>query len=258
MDGLVAALATAALVDTFEGTMTATSVGSFQSLWMSGGRPGAGVIPATGSGAAPTNATVGAIPFTNPGGANTAYLARFFGSGVNPGSLLLYDRLVNTSGLSGIVTTAQAVASTAITRTYTPASTSAYLEVYTGLGATNTTGTCVYTNQSGTAGQTGTFSVPANAKQGLMIPILLAAGDTGVQTVTSVTLAASTGTAGNFGVTLAQRLVGVPLNGTQGSLLDYAATGMVIIQPNACLAYILLPSSTTTGAIISELTVAQG
>jgi hypothetical protein len=132
------------------------------------------------------------------------------------------------------------------------------MEVYTTLGATATTGTCLYTNQAGTAGQTGTFTVPANAKPGLMMPVLLASGDTSVQSITSVTLAASTGTAGNFGVTLMQRVAGVPLNGVQGTLLDYAATGLAIIQANACLAYALLPSSTTTGAIITELSFAQG
>src|SRR5579859_6600087 len=137
MDGLVAALAAGQPSDTYEASLTAKAAGNFCSLWTAGGRPGAGATPATGAGAAPTNATAGAIAYTNPG-SGTGYLARLFVTGSTVGSLILYDRLVHTSGLSGIVTTAQTVNSTAITRTYnSSADVGAWLERYTATGSTS-------------------------------------------------------------------------------------------------------------------------
>jgi hypothetical protein len=41
-------------------------------------------------------------------------------------------------------------------------------------------------------------------------------------------------------------------------VLDYAGLGLPVIQPDACLAYHLLPSTTSTGTVLTELTLAQG
>jgi hypothetical protein len=79
-----------------------------------------------------------------------------------------------------------------------------------------------------------------------------------VQSVQNVTLSVSTGTAGNFGVTLSNRVCSIPLLANLGQNFNYAALGLPIVQPNACLAYHLLPSTTTSGTILTELTLAQG
>lgn len=259
MDGLVSAIAAAQYYDTYEISMTSKAAGSFQSLWKAGGNPGAGGTPSTGSGDVPTNATAGAIPFSNPSGANTLYLARVEVSSSTVETVTLYDRLVETSGLSGIVTTAQTVNSTALTRYTGGIGVGCWLEFYTATGSTAATATVSYTNQNGTSGQSGTAAIPATTVVGQMIPLTLAAGDYGVKSVQSVTLSISTGTAGNFGITLAYRIASFPLTlANTGVVFDYAGLGLPVIQSNACLAYKVLCSATNTGTILSGLTLAQG
>ncbi len=259
MDQLVSAMASAQYVDTEEASIAVKAAGDFASLWTAGGRPGAGAAPGSAGGIANTSSTTGAIPFTNPGGSNTMYLGRLEISGATPGSVILYDRLVSTSTLSGTVTTAQTVNSTALTRYTNGTGVGCWLEWYTATGSTATTATISYTNQSGTSGRSGTASIKASPDAGYMFPVSLASGDTGVQSVQSVTLAATTGTAGNFGITLAYRICTVPIAVANiGQLFDYAQVGLPVIQSNACLAYKVLASTTSTGQIITGLTLAQG
>jgi hypothetical protein len=261
MDGLVAAIAAGQSVQTLETSIT-TVASSFFSLWTAPGNPGAGATPASGAGAAPTNATAGAIPFTNPGGSNTAYLAKLGAYASQIETLLLVDRLVHTAGLSGTVITAQTVSSTAITRNYPGGTANAnglWIEVYGALGATGATATVIYTNQAGATTQSGTATIPASAKVGALYPVSLASGDYGVRAVTSVQLSISTGTAGSFGVTLTWSLASivVMLAGT-GQALDYAGLGLPVVQSGACLGYYVLCNATASGNVLTNLLFAQG
>jgi hypothetical protein len=257
-NGLIAALASGQLFSSYYQSIGST-VGRPTSLWTAGGYPGAGAIPATGAGAVPTSATAGAIPFVNPSGANTLYLARLTASSSSANFLRIYDRLVHTSGLSANITTAQTVSTVAITRTYsTPVS--AWVEFYGAAGATTTGATVSYTNQAGTTGRAGTVQIAASAANGNLFPIALQSGDTGVQSVQSITLAVATGTAGNFGITLMANLasVGIPGPGLALPPLNYAALALPVIQPNACLAALTVATTTGTGNIWAEMTLAQG
>jgi hypothetical protein len=259
MDGLVSAMAAAQYVDTEEAQMTSKGAGLFQSLWRSGGRPSAGAVPGSNSGIVLTSATPGAIPFTNPGGSNTLYLARFEASSTSIQSLIIYDRLITSDGLNGTLTTSQTVGTPALTRSTSGANVGLWIEIYTSTGASAANATISYTNQAGTAGQSTVVSIPASPVAGQMFPVPLASGDTGVRAVASVTLAASTGTAGSFGVTLAARIATVPLGSASvGQIYDYAALGLPVIQANACIAYKVLCTSNATGQIITGLTLAQG
>ncbi len=260
MDQLVSAIASAQYVDTEEASMTTKGAGLFQSLWTAAGRPGSGAAPGGTPGIAPTSSTVGAIPFTNPGGVNSLYLARLEVSGTVAGSLILYDRLVTVSGLSGTVATAQTISSTALTRSTTGANVSLWIEWYTATGSTATTVTFSYTNQAGTSGQTTpSLAFPATPVAGQMLPVPLAAGDTGVRAVSTGTLALSTGTAGNWGITLAARIATLPISlANIGLLYDYAQCGLPVISPNACLAYKVLCTAATSGQFVTGLTLAQG
>jgi hypothetical protein len=257
MDGLVAAIASAQFQDTYEASLPAKT-GILQSLWSAGGNPAAGATPPTGSGSVPTSVTAGAIPFVDPTSGNTLYLARMLATSSSNATLILYDRVVHTSGLSGTVTTAQTVNTTPVTRNAGSNNVGAFLEWYTGTGSTAATATVSYTNQSGTAGRTGTVILPGSVIAGETYPVLLASGDTSVLSVQTVTLSVSTGTAGNFGVTLANRVCSIVLLANIGQVLDYAGLGLPVIQPDACLAYHLLPSTTSTGTVLTELTLAQG
>lgn len=259
MDQLVAALAQSQNIDTLEGSMTTKGAGFYQSLWQATGRPGSGATPATGAGAVPTSATAGAIPFTNPTGSNTMYLAGLELSCTIPGVAIFYDRLVHTSGLSGTVATAQTVASTALTRYTTGVGVNLWLEFYSATGGTQVNCTISYTNQAGTSGQTTTFAFPVTTVAGQMFPVPLASGDSGVRAVASVTLSATTGTAGNFGITLAARLAQIPIiSANYGVDRDYATLGMPQVVASACLTYAVLCTTTTSGTILSAITLAQG
>ena len=75
---------------------------------------GAGAIPTTVE--APTNATLGAIPYRNAAtGINYLTKFRFIGDDTDSLCAMLYDRLLHIGGLDGTVTTAQTVGGT-ITR----------------------------------------------------------------------------------------------------------------------------------------------
>jgi hypothetical protein len=130
------------------------------------------------------------------------------------GVMIICDRLGHQAGLSGTVTSAQTtnLPTAALTRYTSGVGVMAAITVWTQLGATPTTATVSYTNQAGTAGRTSpAVSLPASASARRMFVVPLAAGDTGIRSVESVTLAGSTGTAGNFGITLFKALMSIPI-----------------------------------------------
>jgi hypothetical protein len=215
--------------------------------------PFAGATPAAA--AVPTNATTGALGQPNSAGTLRLLKATLM-LGVNnftfnPGyasSIILADRLSHQGGLSGTVTTAQTtnLPTAALTRYTTGAGVMAMAEIYTGVGSGLTTFTVSYTNQAGTAGQTSIATAfGAGALSTECFPVPLASGDSGVRAVASLTLAASTGTAGNFGVTLFKPIYAVPCTIARSfvstmkpvnvdALLD-AGANLPQIQTNACL-----------------------
>lgn len=257
VDGLVAGAKQQ--INYYKASATSKAAGSFHSLWATAGLPGAGAAAGSAAGAACTSATTGAIPFSNPGGANTKYLMGLELAGATAGTFFLYDRLVHTSALSGTVTTAQTVNSAALTRYTSGDGVECWLEFYSATGATAATATVSYTNQAGTAGRSGTAAVIATTVVGQLIPVTLQAGDTGVQSVQSVTLSISTGTAGNFGITLMKRLAhaGVAVVNTP-QLLDWQAVGLPEIQSDACLALGVLCSATNTGIVTGTIKTVEG
>ena len=260
-DGLVAALTSAQRFQINKASVANMAAGNVCSLWGSAGFPAAGANPATGSGAAPDRTTLGAIPFSAIAGGSTAYLARLAGAISVAGSLMVYDRLVHTSGLSGTTAspTAQTVNTTPLTRYTSGAGVECWLEWYTDTGATAVTATVSYTNQNGTPGQSGTCSLAATRRARTMLQVTLAAGDTGVRSVESVTLSASTLTAGNFGVTLLKRhsMLGFLIVNVSFEA-DYARLAAPEIDPSACLALAVLCTTTTSGLLLGELSLMAG
>jgi hypothetical protein len=238
-------------------SVTSKGVGSFHSLWLAAGQPAAGSAPGTAAGVACDNTTAGAIPITAAGGANTLYLAGLDIACANTSNWMLYDRLVHTAALSGTVITAQTVNSAALTRYTTGDDVECAIEIYTATGATAVTATISYTNEAGTAGRSGTAAIVATTVAGQWIPMSLQAGDKGVRSVQSVTLSASTLTAGNFGITLYRRLAQVPNpNANTGASLDFGDTGLPAIGA-ACLAYTVLCGAAATGFVSGSVKTAE-
>lgn len=258
-DQLVAALTGAQRFALTKASVANMAAGNLCSLWGAAGFPVAGANPATGSGAAADRTTAGAIPLAALGGGNVGYLARVAGALGVAGSLVVYDRLVHTSGLSGTVATAQTVNTTALTRYTDGEGVEAWLEWYADTGATAVTATVSYTNQAGTPGRSGTASLGATMRARRILPITLQAGDRGVRSVESVTLSASTLAAGNFGVTLARRLaiLGAPLANLSYEA-DYARLAAPVVVDGACLALAVLCSTTSSGLLLGDLAVMEG
>ena len=231
---------------------TAPIIGRGASLWTYDGMPASGAVPTVG--AIPALSTTGALPFTAPGGSRDLHL---IGASVTPltaGVYLLYDRLFHIGGLSGISTADQTVQgstpSPALTRNTGGAGNMAWYEIYTIIGTTPSTLTMTYTDQDGNSGQTATINIGGTGfrevTRAQRIP--LAAGDTGVRAIEKVKLTASTTTAGDFGITIAQPLAWIPVGsaGTAG-WRDYTTglPGIPVINPDACLALMFIPAVAT-------------
>jgi hypothetical protein len=239
---------------------TAPISGRGCSLWQYDGMPAKGDVPTVG--AIPTKSSNGAIPFTAAGGGRDKHLIGASIAPLTSGVYLLYDRLFHIGDLSGTSTAAQTIQGStptpALTRNTGGAGNIAFYEIYTIIGTTSTTLTMTYTNQAGTGSRTSTMNIGATGFREVsrMQRIPLAAGDSGIQAIEQIQLTATTGTAGNFGITIAQPIAWIPVNvgGTMG-WRDYTTglPGIPVIDPNACLALMFIPSSTTATELFGSL-----
>lgn len=247
----------------FNKGLTGSNATAFASSWAK--TAAAGATPTTA--AACDNTTIGALNLEDSVG-QSSFDWRIARASLNLAStnqmVMVVDRLSHQGGLSGTTTGAQTtnLPTAALTRYTSGAGVFIGLEVYTSVGTTATTVTASYTNQAGTSGQT-TQATPFGGvgfnAAGSLFMLPLQAGDTGVQSVQSVTLAASTLTAGNFGVTLFKPLAmfhtvvaGLEGYGTNTyNCLIGGGSQMEAIQPGACLSLLVRATSiqTLTGII---------
>ncbi len=214
-----------------------TTTNVWHSSWLHDGIPSAGATP--GAVAAPTNATTGSFKQTDPGGGRQKWLMGGGVFSIQAGMLMIYDRLLHIGGLSGTVTTPQTVGGS-LTRYTDGVGNVALAEIYAAVGSTARTITMSYTDPVNGAGRTSVAAVFGGsglqaASNCAIMP--LASTDTGVSAVASVTLSASTGGAGNFGVTVAHPLLMIPVLGSGGSIRDLVSSlpSLVEVRPGACL-----------------------
>lgn len=259
MDGLLSALEGGLRTNLYKASTTSEGVGTWHSLMRISGYPAAGTTPATGSGAIPTNATTGAIPFTNPTAPAKKYVGRLNIQGSTIGTLVIYDRLWHNSGLVGNVTTSQTVNSTALTRYTTGVGVEIWGEVYTAMGATGSTFSVTYTD-SGDQSRVGTYVMPANALSvGQMFPFVPPVAGVGCKSIQSIILSASTTGAGNFGLVLMRRIAEIPLTAVNvATILDSFALGMPEIQTDASLHMMVACTATNTGVLLGAIDIIEG
>lgn len=234
----------------------ATIAGRWTSLWMYEGNPSGAAAP--GAVAAPTNASDGGLKQTDPGGGREKWKTLALAAANVAGTLIIYDRLLHISGLSGTNTGAQTVGGT-LTRNTNGAGNEIWVEIYTQIGASSTTVTCSYTDQDNNSGSTSTATAIGNTglrEAQRIIPLPLATGDYGVRAVASITLLATTGTAGDFGVTIARPLCAIPCSaaGVAG-IREFISSspGPVEIDTDACLALAWIPNGTTAPQIFGNI-----
>lgn len=268
VDGLVAGLVTPEEIYKSGATMEAAGV--MHSLFYTAGRPGAAVAPSPGIGGAALTSYAGQIPFTNPGSGNS-YLARAAACASVIGTLLVCDRLWHNSGIAVATTTAQTVNSATFPARDQDGATDGNgvmvgLEVSaaTTNGAANTTMSLSYTNEAGTAGHAATVGAiapgafPATAVAGTFVPFLLAAGDKGVRSIQSITLAVSLG-GGTVHLVAYRVLARIPITAANiAAVQDFAQTGLPRLYDNTVPFLLWVPSATTGVTINASLQVAQG
>lgn len=241
------------------------AAGQFFSLWTATGVPGAGSAP--GAAAVPTSATTGALGFANqtaPVASYLAWLAVQFGNSAT--NLEIHDRLAAMSGLSGTVTTAQGALSLVTTNPGADrlgdsnySDVQWWLEVYSPLGSTGVNATVNVTYNDDSTGNLAAIALGATPRQGRLYPLVSASAGKFIKAVNSVTLSATTGTAGNFGITAtrSRTSLSVPLLNFTGTF-DWAQLGLPIIPNDACLMMLMLCGTTSTGVVRGQGKIAHG
>lgn len=246
-----------------------STAGQAMSFWLSTGTPAAGAVPTTAS--ICTKALTGAFQYDNPVSANS-YFARVMAmSSISATDIQFHDRLAHMGGLSGTVLTSQTV-SVDVTGTTSNidnrrgssdySDVQWWVEIYTAIGTTAQTLTVTYTNAAGTSGRTTTVSIGSttnsNNRASRCIPIIGNGGEF-IQSIQSVQLGASTGTAGNFGITATRLLTGLSLGLANSSVIyDWQQLGFPRVHDDACIFIICLPGSTSTGTIYGSAKLVQG
>lgn len=227
--------------------------GRFMSLWQNNKSNGAngGAVPAAASSVAPTNSTIGALPYTQPTGGRQKWMLGIESGLAAAGILMVYDRLAHGGGLVSATVTAQTLTGCAVSR-YTGAAADGnqiWLE-YAGVAQAVATHalTVTYTNQAGTAGQVSKSVVTGTVALQGMIPIPLADGDTGVQSVQSVTVSVAGTASSTFSVVIMRPLsMNIGAGGAGGSVRDLIAglPTMPEVLTGACLAFAWYANTTT-------------
>jgi hypothetical protein len=191
--------------------------------------------------------SIGPIP--NATSSKLQILAGRFNTSGQAGAMAVAIDLLNVSGgLSGTVTTEQTtnLPTAALTRHTGGDGVFIGIVIYALVGTTATTISVRYTNQAGTPNRTSpvtSFGATGFREIGRLIQIPLQDGDTGVRSVEGVTVTATTGTAGNFGVCLFKPLMGFSLDSTTGTMpLDAVSSGGMIgsmaeFDDDACLTF---------------------
>ena len=240
-------------------------------MWRATGQPGQGAIP--GAAAVCNNALTGAIGFTQQTAPATSYGAYLEVATSNSAMTVeIHDRLAHMGGLVGNLASAQTVnidlnslsADNLVERkgdsNYSDVQW--WLEWYTATGSTAVTATVAVTYNDAT---TGTLSVALAATRpaSLMIPLngLIPAAGAGkyIRAVNSVTLSATTVTAGNFGVTATRprMTIGAPIANFK-FVADWAALGLPEIFNSSCLFPVVLTSTTSSGTVRGGGKIAHG
>lgn len=253
-------------------TISSQAAGTFVSLWRATGQPGQGAIPAAA--AVCDNTLTGAIGFAQQTAPATTYGAWANATCSNSAMTVeIHDRLMHMGGLNGTLTTAQTVG-VDISANLATANLSErkgdanysdiqwWLEWYTATGSTAVTATVAVTYNDGTTG-TLSVSLAATRPASLMIPlnglIPSAAAGKYIRAITTVTLSATTGTAGSFGVTATRPRMTLPLPlANKMEIFDWAALGLPEIFNSSCLFPLVLTSTTSSGTVRGGGKLAHG
>jgi hypothetical protein len=244
----------------------APAAGVCVSLWEGDGMPTAGGSGSSLVGRNCTPSVTGSLAFTNAAGADENYLmnAQAWASASGIGSLVIYDRICDISGISLTQSpVAQTITMGPLPRYTDGAGVMIFLEVSASVTGIPTF-TVTYTDQSGNSAVTPPVTGAANAlgrfayNSGPYIP--LASGDTGVRSVQSFTN--SSGASVGIGrLVFAKPLAVLPLL-TAGTVVERdlvtQTPRMPLLPDDHCISAFVVGAGTTTGTVYGSLSVVKG
>lgn len=228
--------------------------GRYHSLWrMNKTRGGSGDAPSTAR--ALDNTTQGALKQSSPA---TGAIKRLCGATAVSnlaGTLLVYDRLVDSGGLVGNDANAQTtnLPTAALPRFTDGLGNFIFVEITTLIGASGTTATINYTDTNDDARTTPAFNIGATglreAERFIKVPLEVGYEHLGVKTITNFDLVATTGTAGDIAVGIGREITSIPCPGAGGSVpMDFISGPQVLpsIGDDACIAFAFNAGSVST------------
>ena len=217
-----------------------------------------------------TSTDAGCIFFPDAGAGKVRYLTSASITATLAGAYSLWDVLWVNSGLVVTTTTAQTVNSVALpardnngTINGDGCSIGIYAVAALGNAAVVSNSTISYTNSAGTSGRTATLSAtvpnnfPATPVIGTVVWFELQAGDTGVQSIQSVTLN-TTLTSGTASVFIARKLIDLPLAVANISANYELNNGNgAVLYDNACILPFAQTSATTATNLTGTVTTVE-
>jgi hypothetical protein len=238
---------------------TAFGAGALHSTWPLAGTPVAGSGAGSINGVLRSRSDIGALGQTNPASGNTLYLSRVDVITANVLQLMLLDRLWDDSGIAMNVVGAQAITMPgAITRYADGEENILIAECISAWGVTGITLTASYTNSAGVSGRSATATVDGSPVAGQSWIFNLQAGDTGIQSIQSVSRSGSTGAAGSLGLVIAQPRTALLGSGASAAVKNDLVDVWNEIAEEACLYALLAVNGVTTGLLSLGLEFREG
>lgn len=267
LDTLFQAMKRAANNSVSKASLSSAVAGHEMSLWRATGIPAQGAIPTAA--AVCSNALLGSMPLASRTGTEERVLSWLAISlATLYHTIVIEDRLAHMGGLNGTLTTPQTVGiDISVATNNLPNRVGAadfsevkwYLEWYAATGATVATPTAQVTYTDNTTDNCniwvlGATALPATVGASRRYQIIPNNGKI-IKSMQSLTLSASTATAGNFGVTAVKQMTKntqtYPVNVQH--ILGWDLMNAPMIADQACLQLAMIAATTTTGAVGGDI-----
>lgn len=241
----------------------AEAAGVPHSLWKVGHYPAAGEDGASTPGTAHTSSDGSLIKWANQS-PDTKHLVTFSATATTQGMLVLYDRLVSVN-FSFNSTGEKTINSTTLPRYAGTDSVGlqAWVEVTTVTSSAAVMNMSSYTDQDGNGTASGgniTFPAAATNVNAFIGPLPLAAGDTGLRSVETITVGTSGGGSAAGNLVIMKPLAYCPLIANRGTNNDHMIMipSLPRIYDGATLALYYVPSTTTATSFWGSIRAGYG
>lgn len=246
-------------------TFTGEAAGEMFCALFTAGYPGAGAAPGNSINGTALTTLTGAIPIPSAVTGDYVELVGFdVMQGGSVGGVWLMDFLWWNDTIAETTTTGQSITHPGLPARDRAASSNGdgvFAAILVSTATTNgspvTNTTITYTDSAGNSGNTGTItSFPATAVAGTFVPFNLAAGDTGVKTIETLTLGTSYG-GGAIHLVQYRPIAYVPLV-TTGIGASLTPGQMRRIWDSSCLVLVYDLTGTSGGVVSGLISYSQG